>query len=290
MTVPTASISSPEIEAALTVAIDPWLAHMRWRPDFAAWRERRLWQERHQAARVARVRALAPVADARVLDLGCGMGGLSVALKREGFAVWPVDFNGAYCQITQLRARRYDLDLPVVRAAGEALPYPDASFDVVVCWDVLEHVRSLPAVLAEIRRVLRPGGAALVTVTNRYGWRDQHYHLPLINWLPRPAARLIVSLAGRSKRGAFADRQRLDEMSYISWPAFVCLCRSLGFIVEDTRETTLRAGTLGALTGRRRALAALALRTGLARWIYPLYRFAFLGTFEVVVRPAEATP
>lgn len=283
MSVPTAA---PEIEAALTAAIEPWLAHMRWRPDFAAWRERRLWQERHQADRVARVRALAPAAGATVLDLGCGMGGLSVALARAGYHVLPFDYNLDYCRITRLRGQRYGLALPVVRAAGEALPYPDASVDVVVCWDVLEHVRSLPAVLAEIRRVLRPGGAAVVTATNRYGWRDQHYHLPALNWLPRPAARAILRLTGRTKHGAaFADRQALAEMNYVAWPDFVRRCRGLGFAVEDTRATTLRAGRLGTLAGRRRRLAALALRSGLAPLLYPLYRFAVLGTFEVVLRP-----
>jgi hypothetical protein len=136
-----------------------------------------------------------------------------------------------------------------------------------------------------MRRVLRPGGLALVTATNRYGWRDQHYHLPGINWLPRRLARPILALAGRGKQGAaFDDRQALDEMNYCTWPAFVRLSQGLGFAVEDTRETTLRAGALGSLTGRRRQLAGLALRTGLAPAVYRLYRFAILGTFEAVLR------
>lgn len=285
------SVPSPDGEAALQAAIEPWLAHMRWRPDFAEWRQRRLWQERYQASRLARIQALAPVPRPRILDLGCGMGGLSVALGLAGLPVWPMDFNRAYCQITRQRAGRYALDLPVVQAAGEALPFHTASFDMVVCWDVLEHVRSLPAVLAEIRRLVRPGGLALVTATNRYGWRDQHYHLPAINWLPRPLAARAIALSQRGKSSdQFADRQSLDEMNYVSWPAFCSLCRSLGFRIEDTRETTLRSGSLGTLTGRRRQLAALALRSGLAHRLYPLYRFAILGTFEVVLRVDLAPP
>ena len=277
------------VERALVDAIEPWLAHMRWRSDFATWRARRIHQEDHQAERVARVRRVAGRADAAILDLGCGMGGLSVALRREEFRVWAVDFNLAYCAITRLRALRHDLTLPIARAAGEALPFADASFDAVICWDVLEHVRSLPGVLTEIRRVLRPGGAALVTATNRYSLRDQHYHLPFINWLPRRAARPVLAWAGRSKQGAaFADRQALEEMNYISWPALVRLCRSLGFAVEDTRATTLRSRSLGDLRGRRRALADLALRTRLAPALYPLYRFAVLGTFEVILRADSA--
>jgi ubiquinone/menaquinone biosynthesis C-methylase UbiE len=270
--------STPELEAELT--------HMRWRTDFARWREGRLWQERHQTSRVARITALAPCPQPRLLDLGCGMGGLSVALALAGLPVVPCDYNAAYCRIARLRGQRYGLTLPVVRAAGEALPFSSGSFDMVLCWDVLEHVQSLPAVLAEMRRLLRPDGLALVTATNRYGWHDQHYHLPAINWLPRPLGQHIVELTRRQKAGqSFDDRQALASMNYISWPALTGLCRALGLTVEDTRATTLRQGSLGSLTGRRRRLAAIAQRSGLAERLYPLYRFAILGTFEVILRP-----
>ena len=50
---------------------------------------------------------------------------------------------------------------------GEALPYPDASFDAVVCVDVLEHVNDLPRVVSEIARVLRPDGLLCYDTINR---------------------------------------------------------------------------------------------------------------------------
>ena len=56
---------------------------------------------------------------------------------------------------------RYDMGV------GEALPYADASFDAVVCVDVLEHVADLGKVLAEVARVLRPGGLFLFDTINR---------------------------------------------------------------------------------------------------------------------------
>src|ERR687886_144141 len=80
-------ISRPdtELEAELAAAIEPWLRHMTWRPDFEQWRERRIWQENYQQGNLRDVRAAlgSDVAGKIALDLGAGMGGLSVALLRE---------------------------------------------------------------------------------------------------------------------------------------------------------------------------------------------------------------
>jgi 2-polyprenyl-6-hydroxyphenyl methylase/3-demethylubiquinone-9 3-methyltransferase len=53
------------------------------------------------------------------------------------------------------------------RRTGEQLPVADGAVDIVVCVDVLEHVRDLDAVIAEIRRVLKPGGLFLFDTINR---------------------------------------------------------------------------------------------------------------------------
>jgi ubiquinone/menaquinone biosynthesis C-methylase UbiE len=140
---------------------------MRWRKDFDAWRERRIWQERHQEANLHDIRrALGPGIDgALVLDLGAGMGGLSVAAMLElgplGLELWAMDYNPDYCRIARLRAERCGLTLPIAAAAGEKLPFPDESFDLVVCLDVLEHVMDPAMVLSEVHRVLKPGGKVL---------------------------------------------------------------------------------------------------------------------------------
>src|SRR5437867_8635379 len=119
-----------ELEERLTAAIEPWLAHMRWRKDFEAWRERRIWQERYQGDNVRDVRQAlgGMVAGKTLLDLGAGMGGLSVAVLLEfgsqGLCLQALDYNPDYARIARLRAHRYSLNLNVVVAAGEQLPYP----------------------------------------------------------------------------------------------------------------------------------------------------------------------
>jgi cyclopropane fatty-acyl-phospholipid synthase-like methyltransferase len=96
-------------------------------------------------------------AGATVLDIGCGAGMLAL-LKRKGVTLAGVDLS-AECALAS-RSNGYD-----VTFASELshLPFDDASFDYVVSLDVLGHVgfEEKDAVLAEVRRVLRPGGVTL---------------------------------------------------------------------------------------------------------------------------------
>src|SRR5215212_8212811 len=230
-------MTNPDLEAQIAAAVEPWLAHMRWRKDFAAWRQRRIRQEDYQAERVAEVRAAlgGSFAGKRVLDLGSGMGGGLVALRRAGLDIVGLDYNPAYCRIAQLRGRRYGLHLPLTVSAGERLPFPAQTFDGIICLDVLEHVQEPARVLAEMRRVLRPGGVVLTTVPNRFAFRDPHYHLPGINWLPRPLAERLIPLLGHSKTDGsqLTDRQALSELHTYTWGGFARLARRHGFRAVD---------------------------------------------------------
>lgn len=64
-------------------------------------------------------------------------------------------------------AEQMGLDIAYRLGKGESLPFPDHSFDVVCCCDVLEHVADRSAILSEVRRVLRPGGTFLYDTINR---------------------------------------------------------------------------------------------------------------------------
>ncbi len=110
---------------------------------------------------LAQIAPTLPVAEgerARILDVGCGTGANLEMLARFGEAAG-VDLSTdalAFC-----RAR----GLTHVRAgAAEALPYADASFDLVTALDVVEHLDDDVAGLSEMRRVLKPQGCALLFV------------------------------------------------------------------------------------------------------------------------------
>jgi SAM-dependent methyltransferase len=271
-------------EDELVGRIDRWLAHMTWRPDFARWREGRIWQERQQAERLRLIeRYGGALPGRRILDLGSGMGGTSVALALAGAAPLAFEYNRAYCDIIRLRAGRYGLGLPVINGAGERLPFADASFDLAIAWDVVEHVQDPALLLAELARVLRPGGRVLLTVINRFAYRDPHYHMPLLNWLPRRLAEAIIERRGRSKQGAdFSDRQKLSEMHYFTIGGFRQLAACYGFGMGDIREDRVRRGE-GTATGLKGQARDALRRLGLARAGYAAYRALFQGTYELLL-------
>lgn len=274
-----------DVEEQLVQSIEPWLKHMRWRADFTTWREHRMNQERYQEERLRQLEETAgPIKGLMILDVGAGMGGFAVAARLHGALVAACEFNPDYCRIIRLRSARHQLSLPVFNAAGEALPFADASFNTVVCWDVVEHVRSPEDMLAEFRRVLAPRGVALVTVINRWAWKDPHYHIRGLNWLPRRWAERLIERRGRSKAGAcFADMQQLSAMHYFSYSSFERLAKAHGFRVQDLRERELRAGKLFSPKSSRRLVRAVLRRLGVELFAYRLQRQWYAGMFELAL-------
>jgi SAM-dependent methyltransferase len=91
-----------------------------------------------------------------IMDLGCGIGD-SVDLFRSYDA--SVDWVGVDIPWSPEALARQRTDARFVTYDGTALPFPDATFDLIYSRQVLEHVRNVSRHLAEVRRVLRPGGA-----------------------------------------------------------------------------------------------------------------------------------
>ena len=102
-----------------------------------------------------------------VLDLGCAGGFMAEALDDRGASVTGIDPAEAAIAAARAHARARDRAIAYDIGVGEALPLGDGRFDAVVCVDVLEHVQDLNRVLAEVARVLRPGGVFLFDTINR---------------------------------------------------------------------------------------------------------------------------
>ncbi|MEL7256828.1 MAG: bifunctional 2-polyprenyl-6-hydroxyphenol methylase/3-demethylubiquinol 3-O-methyltransferase UbiG [Pseudomonadota bacterium] len=105
--------------------------------------------------------------DKEVLDLGCAGGFMSEALDDRGAHVVGIDPAADAIAAARFHAAENRRSIQYDVGKGEALPYKPASFDAVVCVDVLEHVEDLPQVIQEVARVLRPGGVFLFDTINR---------------------------------------------------------------------------------------------------------------------------
>jgi len=97
----------------------------------------------------------------RVLDVGCGTGHHMASIRERGFEVAGID--GSEEMLNQARANNPDSDIR--QADVEALPFPDSSFDLIVCVEVIRYLPSSAQCIREMARVLRPGGICLATAT-----------------------------------------------------------------------------------------------------------------------------
>lgn len=112
------------------------------------------------------VRRLIGPAAGRALDVGAGMGISSYALARDGWTVTALEPDPSPVVGAGAIARLADdagLPIEVVTTWGESMPFPGSTFDLVYGRQVLHHARDLPALCAEMARVLKPGGIFLAT-------------------------------------------------------------------------------------------------------------------------------
>lgn len=111
---------------------------------------------------------LAPPAGATFLDAGCGSCAHSARLARRGFSVRAVDFSESALAMAaeHLKALGLEDRVTLGRETLLDLSFPDESFDYAICWGVLMHVPDVERAVAELARVLKPGGRLVVSEGN----------------------------------------------------------------------------------------------------------------------------
>ena len=106
----------------------------------------------------------------RVLDCGIGAGDLSLALAdvaKHRIHVCGIDISTRMCDVARRRLSAVGTDNEIIDADAHKLPYPDDSFDLVMCAHLLEHSSRPLEILWEMHRVLKPGGQIVVCMTRR---------------------------------------------------------------------------------------------------------------------------
>lgn len=124
-----------------------------------------------------------------VLDNGCGVG-----IYVEHLAPHCTEITGLEYDFDRAVEARQRSD-QIINAVGEHLPFPGAAFSLIISHEVLEHVKDDSLALAEMIRVLQPGGRLVLFVPNggypfeTHGvyWRGKYHfgNFPFVNWLPR---------------------------------------------------------------------------------------------------------
>lgn len=136
----------------------------------------RFWDERGEfrplhlmnPVRARFVSERARLADARVLDVGCGGGLLPESLARAGARVTGIDLAAGMIKVARLHATEQHLSIDYHTLAADALAQTEAgSFAVITCMEMLEHVPDPAAVFGSFARLARPGGHLFVSTINR---------------------------------------------------------------------------------------------------------------------------
>jgi ubiquinone/menaquinone biosynthesis C-methylase UbiE len=184
--------------------------------------------------------ALGDVAGLSVLDLGCGTGRHTLWLAAAGASVTAVDFSEGMMEKARAKPGAESVRF-LVHDLHERLPFADGSFDVVVSGLVLEHLREFAPFFSEARRVLKPGGRAVVSGMHPAMFlRDvrARFHDPATGEKVEPgsvehtigdcvmaAVRAGFALAGVEERAPdaeFAARCPRAER-YVGWPMLLVL-------------------------------------------------------------------
>jgi SAM-dependent methyltransferase len=173
-------------------------------------------QSRLQHLRNVEASLGAPLAGRRILELGSGMGMLVTVGRKLGLDIVGLEPGAnSYRSLREATAALLaanDIAHDAIgQEPGEDIPFPDESFDVVVSFQVLEHVKDPARTLAEAMRVLRDGGQLYFDMPNYHSLVEGHYGLA---WCPlfahaRGLAKAYVRMAGRNP--AF-----IDELNFVT--------------------------------------------------------------------------
>jgi SAM-dependent methyltransferase len=212
-----------------------------------------VWRE-GQERRLQMVRRWAPLEGRWLLDVGCGLGMYTAA-----FRLYTSHVYGVEIELERAReARSGGRARGVAVAPGEALPFPDGSFDVVFNHEVLEHVDDDARAVAEMVRVCRVGGRVVTFCPNRWYpaethgcyWRGRYSfgNKPLVNYLPDPLRNRLAphvrAYTGRGLRRLFRGQPvRVVHHARVyagydnivaRWPRLGRLVRWVSYALERT--------------------------------------------------------
>lgn len=147
-----------------------------------------------------------------LLEIGCGTAPLLVAAASQFERVVGIDIAFRWLMVGQKRLMAAGLDIPLICACAEALPFPDGQFDTVASESTLEHLQDQEQALAECHRVLGENGRFYASIPNKYSLGpDPHVGILAGGYLPDSLIATIVT-----RQGGIPPKRRLLGKSSLS--------------------------------------------------------------------------
>ncbi len=120
-----------------------------------------------------------------IADIGCNAGTQGTMWAEKGYKVHGIDINEKLIEIARKRAKDKNLGIEFIVGSADNLPWDDASMDVCLVPELLEHVEDWKACVKEFDRILKPNGLLYISTTNKLCPKQQEFDLPLYSWYPR---------------------------------------------------------------------------------------------------------
>lgn len=130
-----------------------------------------------------------------VVDIGCGAGAQVLMWAQDGHRVHGIDVSAPLIDLGRQRAAEARLAASFSVGRAERLPQPDASADIVLVCELLEHLGEWQPCIDEALRILRPGGVIYLSTTNKLCPVQQEFTLPAYSWYPAALKRRCERMA-----------------------------------------------------------------------------------------------
>lgn len=136
----------------------------------------------------------------KIFDLGCGMGEFATFLSLLGYNVIGVDMDREQLKLAKILKEENKAKVEFVSADATRLPFRDREFDIIICFDVFEHIKDLQPVCTEMRRVLKDDGVVFLRFPNKLKGYEDHVGLPLLPLLPERLFQFIFRKITKSRK------------------------------------------------------------------------------------------
>lgn len=134
----------------------------------------------------------------KVLVVGAGTGVEMIQFAKKGCIIYGIEPDEKALAILKLRSQLQQLDQnKIKRAVAEKIPYPNNYFDLIYCWQVLEHVQNPEQSIREMVRVTKPDGYIFIGCPDYRQIAEPHYKLYLPLFLPIWINKILLKLRGR---------------------------------------------------------------------------------------------